>query len=226
MLDASLAQLQANPAAAEAAADAFQRLRPICAQLLPLRADPTALAAALAALDEAVQAIPAAGLRRCFDYVTYPLLFMLDAAAAMRTPAADSTAGSSTAGSSPAGSSAARGAMMNVPAMQQDAAFEALLQAVLSLLQRCRDLERDQVLPLMQQAGTLLQLPRGALPEEVSLWAAAAAALSIFPRSSFMLLRLAWPVGCCPPTDCSGTVWRPRCGVEPPPNMQPSCSPT
>lgn len=178
MLDAALAQLQADPAAAEAAADAFQCLRPICAQLLSLRADPPALTAALVALDEAVQAVPAAGLRRCFDYVTYPLLFMLDAAAAARTLAAGSTAGSSTAGSS-----TARAAMMNVPAMHQDAAVEALLQVVLSLLQRCRDLERDQVLPLMQQAGTLLQLPRGALPEEVSWqWAAAAAAAAALSR--------------------------------------------
>jgi hypothetical protein len=127
-------------------------------------------------LDQAVQDVPAAGLRRCFDYVTYPLLFMLDAAAAMRTPAA----GSSTAagGSNTAAGSRSSTAAMNVPAMQQDAAVEALLQAVLGLLRRCRDLETDQVLPLLQQAGTLLQLPRGALPEEVSWWETLSAGLT------------------------------------------------
>jgi hypothetical protein len=165
MLGSALTELQADPSAAEAAAEAFQRLKPVCARLLALRNDPSALTAALRSLSDTSQAVPALGLRRCYDYVAYPLLFMLDAAAAARSPAAapsrtvDSPVG--------AGGTAQPQGMMSVPAMQQASALEALLQCVMVLLQRCEGLESDQLMPLMQQVGTLLQLPRAALSEEV-----------------------------------------------------------
>lgn len=159
MLQAAMADLQADPAAAEAAADAFQRLKPICAQLLGLRNQPQALAAALAVLRGTIEGAPTAGLARCYDYVTYPLLFMLEAARAMRAPAGTTSSSSS--------SSQRPQPMLSVPAMQQDVAVEALLQCVLVLLQRCRALESDQLMPLLQHIGSLLQLPRGSLSEEV-----------------------------------------------------------
>lgn len=152
-----MADLQANPAAAEAAADTFQRLKPICAQLLGLRSQPQALTAALAVLRDTIEGAPAAGLARCYDYVTYPLLFMLEAATAMRAPAGTSSS-SGSQGPQP---------MLSVPAMQLDSAVEALLQCVLVLLQRCRGLESDQLMPLLQHVGSLLQLPHGSLSEEV-----------------------------------------------------------
>lgn len=180
MLAPALAELQADPAAAEAAAAAFQRLKPICAQLLRLRQDPQALTAALRALGDSIADLPAAGLRRCYDYITYPLLFMLDAAAAMRAAPAGGAAGgpapgahASTASSSSSSVSTGGGpgrpqqALMSVPAMQQDAAVEALLRCVLLLLQRCKGLEADQLLPMLQHVGVLLQLPRATLSEEV-----------------------------------------------------------
>lgn len=170
MLGSALAELQGDPAAAEAGAEAFQRLKPICAQLMPLRNDPHRLTAALPALADAMQAVPTAGLRRCYDYVTYPLLFMLDAAGAMRASAAAASSGSGTAGGTTSSSTVrdkGAKALMSVPAMQQDAAVEALLQCVLVLLQRCKGLEADQLLPLMQQVGVLLQLPRASVSEEV-----------------------------------------------------------
>jgi hypothetical protein len=165
MLGSALAELQADPAAAEAAAEAFQRLKPICARLLTLRNDPSTLTSGFRALADTLQAVPAPGLRRCYDYVTYPLLFMLDAAAAVRSPAAASSSSSSGSTGS-AGTTKPQG-MMQVPAMQQDSAVEALLQCVLVLLQRCEAVESDQLMPLMQQVGTLLQLPRASLSEEV-----------------------------------------------------------
>lgn len=166
MLGPALAELQADPAAAEAAAAAFQRLKPICAQLLRLRQEPRSLAAALRSLQDTIEGLPPAGLRRCYDYAVYPLLFMLESAAAMRAP--PSAAGPAGASPSTAEQASSRPqALMSVPAMQQDAAVEALLRCVLALLQRCQGLEADQLLPLLQHVGVLLQLPRASLCEEV-----------------------------------------------------------
>lgn len=177
MLGPAIAQLQADPEAAEAAAAAFQRLKPICAQLLRLRQEPQSLAAALQVLQDTIESLPTAGLRRCYDYTMYPLLFMLDAAAAMRAsppgagPAqpvnSSSTASIAIANGGKAGGAGRPQVLMSVPAMQQDVAVEALLRCVLALLQRCVGLEADQLLPLLQHVGVLLQLPRTSLCEEV-----------------------------------------------------------
>jgi hypothetical protein len=141
-------------------------MKPICAQLLGLRNQPQAMTAALAVLRDTIEGAPAAGLARCYDYVTYPLLFMLEAATAMRAPAGSTSTNSSSSSSS---SSQRPQPMLSVPAMQQDGAVEALLQCVLVLLQRCRALESDQLMPLLQHVGSLLQLPRGSLSEEVRI---------------------------------------------------------
>ena len=57
---------------------AFQRLQPLCSALLPLRTEPRSLAAALKALQAAVSETEAVGLQACMDYVTFPLLYVVD----------------------------------------------------------------------------------------------------------------------------------------------------
>lgn len=51
--------------------------------------------------------------------------------------------------------------------MKNDRAAEAVLACVVALLQRVRGLEQDQVLPMLQTAVGLLQLPLGSTTEEV-----------------------------------------------------------
>jgi hypothetical protein len=161
-MEAAIAQLLGGPAAAEAKARVFSQLKPICSQLLFLRAEPQQLQQTLASLAAAAAAADEVGLQACFDYVMYPLLFMLESIAACRTPPASNSSSSS--------SSASRTAAVTVPAMKQDVAAEAALQCVLALLQRVRGLEQDQLLPVLQAAAGLLALPPGAATEEVGGW--------------------------------------------------------
>jgi len=156
MLGPALAAVQADPAASAAAGEVFQQLKPVCAQLMHLRSDPQRLTAALCALRGIIDGAQPLGLRRCFDYVMYPLLFMLDAAVAARS--ASHTAAQGRPRPQPT---------WPVPAVQHDAAAEALLQCVLALLQHCQGLEADQLMPVLQHVGSMLQLQRGDVSEEV-----------------------------------------------------------
>ena len=167
MLEPALAALQADPAAAEAAAETFQQLRPVCAQLLHLRNDPQGLTAALRVLHGLLDGASPLGLRRCFDYVTYPLLYMLDAVVAVRAAARGPAHASSSSGSGAPSDNRQPQSAIPVPAMQHDVAAEALLQCVLVLLQRCPGLEADQLMPVLQHLGGMMQLPREQLSEEV-----------------------------------------------------------
>lgn len=154
-MEAAIAQLLGGPAAAEAKARVFSQLKPLCSQLLFLRAQPQQLQQTLDSLAAALAAAEPVGLKACFDYVMYPLLFMLESAAAARSPASSSSSGTG------------RTAAVTVPAMMNDRAAEAALQCVLALLQRVQGLEQDQVLPVLQAAARLLALPPGAATEEV-----------------------------------------------------------
>jgi hypothetical protein len=153
-MEAAIAQLLGGPAAAEAKARVFAQLKPLCSQLLFLRAEPQQLQQKLDSLAAAVTTADPAGLQACFDYVTYPLLFMLESVAAARSPASSSEA-------------RAGAAAVTVPAMKNDRAAEAALQCVVALLQRVQGLEQDQLLPVLKAAAGLLALPAGAATEEV-----------------------------------------------------------
>jgi hypothetical protein len=156
-METAIAQLLGGPAAAEAKARVFAQLKPLCSQLLFLRADPQQLQQKLVSLAAAATAADPVGLQACFDYVMYPLLFMLESVAGARAPASST--------SSDARPPAA--AAVTVPAMKNDRAAEAALQCVVSLLQRVQGLEQDQLLPVLQAAAGLLALPAGAATEEV-----------------------------------------------------------
>lgn len=158
-MESAISELLADPAAAQQAAEAFQQLRPVCSQLLYRRNNPQQLQQALTALQHVLAEVPLKGLPRCFDYVTYPLLFMIDSIAATRTPAAVET------GSSGSGLSVA------VPAMRNDCAAEAALDCLLVLLRRVSSsLEPDQVLLLLQRLAAVLQLTQEQATEEVGLF--------------------------------------------------------
>lgn len=157
-MQAALEQLAADPEAAHAAAQAFARLKPMCSQLLFARADPQRLAAALGELAAALASVDARGLRRCHDYVMYPLSFMLESIAAARAPASSSTSG---------GGSGAPGGSISIPAVKNDRAAEAVLDCVLVLQRRAPGVEQDQAAALLQRLVPLLQLPQQAATEEV-----------------------------------------------------------
>jgi hypothetical protein len=158
-MEAAIAQLLGGPAAAEAKARVFSQLKPLCSQLLFLRADPQQLQQKLDSLAAAVATADSVGLQACFDYVMYPLLFMLESAAAARIPASSTSSSSDGA--------RAEAAAVTVPAMKNDRAAEAALQCVVSLLQRVRGLEQDQLLPVLKAAAGLMALQAGAATEEV-----------------------------------------------------------
>lgn len=56
----------------------FQQLRPICAQLLPLRATAGKLTRELETLRRVVESANPKGLAGCLEYVLFPLLFLVD----------------------------------------------------------------------------------------------------------------------------------------------------
>ncbi|KAL2608666.1 hypothetical protein R1flu_027239 [Riccia fluitans] len=65
---------------------AFERLRPLCTQLLEVSAtSPEERAVVLDALLRVLRGIDPAGLKKCMDYVLFPLLLLLDAAVSSRT---------------------------------------------------------------------------------------------------------------------------------------------
>eukprot|EP00878_Enallax_costatus_P036849 GHUV01041420.1.p1 GENE.GHUV01041420.1~~GHUV01041420.1.p1 ORF type:complete len:163 (+),score=75.45 GHUV01041420.1:655-1143(+) len=160
-MDSAVAQLLSDPTAAQQNADAFQRLKPVCSQLLYRRSDAQQLQQCLNELHRTLADVPPRGLVRCYDYVTYPLLFMLDGIAATRTP----TAAPHTASSNGASSSAVS---LAVPAMKNDRAAESMLDGMLLLLERVgSSLEVDQVLLLLQRLVAVLQLTPEQATEEV-----------------------------------------------------------
>ena len=62
----------------------FQQLRPICAQLLPLRSSAGRLARELDSLHLAILSANPEGLASCLEYVLFPLLFLVDSICATR----------------------------------------------------------------------------------------------------------------------------------------------
>lgn len=155
-MDSAVSELLSDPAAAQQTAEAFQRLKPVCSQLLYRRNEPQQLQQALGALQSVLADIPPKGLLRCFDYVTYPLLFMVDSIAATRAPPPAAAATSS------------NGMSIAVPAAKNDRAAEAVLDCLLLLLQRVgSSLEPDQVLLLLQRLASVLQLTQEQATEEV-----------------------------------------------------------
>lgn len=142
MMNEALTQLLSDPGAAAATAAVFQTLKPCCSQLLPLRHDPQQLSSVLQQLLLILSAADPRGLSRCFDYVLFPLSYMLESIASSRT----TSGGSSNGGSSNDGSSSSGGrTMAAVPAMTSDKAAEAVLSCLLVLVDRVLSLDADQV---------------------------------------------------------------------------------
>lgn len=158
MMDSAVSKLIFDSAAAQQTAEAFQRLKPICSQLLYRRTDPQLLLQCLKDLHTALAGVSSRGLARCYDYITYPLLLMIDCIAVTRTAQATSNGTSS----------AANG--IAVPAMKTDRAAEAVLDCMLLLLERvASSLEGDQVLLLLQRLVAVLQLTPQQATEEVKI---------------------------------------------------------
>lgn len=111
------------------------------------------------------------------DYVLFPLLMMLDAAAALRQgPRTGNSEAGQQAGSAagPAGSAAPAaasqgeaGALMALPAMSSDRAVEAALGCVRALLQRCAFQAGQGLLGVLRRLVAMLALPEGAVSEEM-----------------------------------------------------------
>jgi hypothetical protein len=155
-------------------AAAFQQLRPVMTAVLQHRQDPVAMHTALCSVQQVVQAAPPSGLAACFDYVTFPLLLILESAAAARQQAnqdKDSTTTTTTttsSSSSGVGMASAAADAVPIPAAGSDRVVEALLGCLLALLQRCpAGMEPDQALSLLQRLLPLLQLPKDTASEEV-----------------------------------------------------------
>lgn len=112
--------------------------------------------------------MPQAGLQQCMDYVLFPLVMMLDAAAALRQP----PNGSSSERGQQAGSAAAvaaegeAGALMALPAMSSDRAVEAVLGCVRVLLRRCAFQAGQGLLGLLRRLAAMLALPEVTASEE------------------------------------------------------------
>ncbi|KAL4440079.1 hypothetical protein ABPG75_003080 [Micractinium tetrahymenae] len=190
-----------QPAAVSASPDqdrqrAFALLQPICSMLLLQRAEPQRMAELLRALEAALQEAPQAGLQQCMDYVLFPLLMMLDAAAALRQ--ARGSSGSSSEGGQRAGSAAppegAAGALMALPAMSSDRAVEAALGCMRALLQRCAFQAGEGLLGVLRRLAAMLALPEGATSEEVreqALLCVDAAAAGVLRREAPLAVRQA-----------------------------------
>ncbi|KAJ9518506.1 hypothetical protein QJQ45_018578 [Haematococcus lacustris] len=135
--------------------EAFAQLRPVCAQLLQHRCDAPALHKGLSSLQQLVEQLPAHGLAGCWDYLTFPLLLLLDSGAEARS-------------TGPAGSG---GGQVAVPAARSDRVMEAVLGLISTLCSRCLALpcgpDPDQVLGCVQRLAPLLQLTAGQAAEEV-----------------------------------------------------------
>ncbi|KAK9861028.1 hypothetical protein WJX84_011670 [Apatococcus fuscideae] len=98
----------------------FQRLRPICAQLLPLRSSAGRLARELDSLQVVICSANLEGLASCLEYVLFPLLFLVDSICAVRR-----RSGSGGASEPPAFPAAASGQRFGaVAALPRDAATE------------------------------------------------------------------------------------------------------
>lgn len=170
-MDLSLEAL-VDPDLIRARQQVFAALRPACAALLQLRRDARGLAAALAELRVLVEQQDARGLLLCWDYITFPLLLMLEQAVALRQP----QHGGSSDDAAPASQS-------TVPAAESDAVAEALLAVVLALQRRARCRTEDQLLPLVQRLAAVVALPRDAASEEMRLLAFQGLAAALQPSA-------------------------------------------
>lgn len=146
----------------------FQQLRPICTGLMQIRSQPDQLRQSLDQLTSVLQGANADGLQACFDYVSFPLLLMLDSVAAVRLPAAAS-ADDGSAEPAPGGAAAQQ---IAIPAASSDRVAEALVQCLQALLQRCRCADPDQLVTVLHKLVPLLQLDRSRASEELRTAAA------------------------------------------------------
>ncbi|KAL3699023.1 hypothetical protein R1sor_017045 [Riccia sorocarpa] len=111
---------------------AFERLKPLCTQLLEVSANsPEERAVVLDALQRVLKDIDPAGLQKCMDYVLFPLLLLLDAAVSTRTSSVRDT-------------NAVKARQMVIP----DRVAERTLSCVEVVLQRCT-LETNQQMTMM-----------------------------------------------------------------------------
>lgn len=146
---------------------------PVCYPYLAYKpgrqAAPHTLLAPCAALEAAVQEVPQAGLQQCMDYVLFPLVMMLDVAAALRqTTRPGGGKSSEQAGSAAAATAEGEaGALMALPAMSPDRAVEAALGCVRVLLHRCSFQSGQGLLGLLRRLAAMLALPAGAASEEM-----------------------------------------------------------
>ncbi|GLC59559.1 hypothetical protein PLESTB_001500300 [Pleodorina starrii] len=123
---------------------AFQALRPVTTQLLLLRDQPERLQPQLLALEQLVSELPPEGVEGCWDYVAFPLMVLLDAVMpsrqAARQPGQQSSGGGGGGGAGGGGGGAggggAPGGELVAAACRSDRVLEALLGALLALLER------------------------------------------------------------------------------------------
>lgn len=69
----------------------FQQLQPVCSKLLEQRHDAPSMVQQLNALSTALADVDKLGLRGCFDYVLFPILFLIDSILALRSKAGNDT---------------------------------------------------------------------------------------------------------------------------------------
>jgi hypothetical protein len=138
-MNEALTQMLSDPDTAAATAAVFKALKPCCSKLLPLRHDPQQLTASLQQLLVTLAAVDPRGLSRCFDYVFFPMSYMLESVVSLRT------AGSSSSSSGGGNSGSSGRAVAAVPAMNSDKAAEAVLGCVLMVVDKVPSLDADQV---------------------------------------------------------------------------------
>ncbi|KAK9816315.1 hypothetical protein WJX74_010667 [Apatococcus lobatus] len=131
----------------------FQRLRPICAQLLPLRSSAGRLARELDSLQVVICSANLEGLASCLEYVLFPLLFLVDSICAVRR-----RSGSGGASEPPAFPAAASGQVA-----------ERGLACCRAVLSACPPTHPTQLINLLQRFGAVAALPRDAATEEVRM---------------------------------------------------------
>jgi hypothetical protein len=152
----------------QARAEAFLQLRPLCANLLQHRQDPTALYKALQSLHEALVSVDSCGLTSCYDYTMFPLIIMLESVVAARS---DASAGGGGGGGVKDGNGAPPSSSTTpavaVPAASSTRVAEALLQCLVTLVTRVVTCEADQQLTLVQRLAHLVQLQPSGQSEEV-----------------------------------------------------------
>ena len=116
---------------------AFQALRPVCAGLLQLRNSPDELRASLQQLEAVLSEVSPAGLLACWDYVSFPLLLLVDSVAQCRQ--GDGGPAGAGAAATPAAQQQQQQQQQQqlpVPAARSDRVAEAALSCIKTLTSR------------------------------------------------------------------------------------------